>query len=239
MKKRIFLGVLTASLLVLVSGCGTSVIGKEESSRVSIEKDKAKKMELELNVGAGELSVNNGADNWVEGTIEYNDARLKPEVSYQLKGNKGIGVIEQQKKKLDKNIAKVKNKWELNLNNKIPTDLSVNSGATETKLDLEGLNLSGLEVNAGVGNITLDLGGKWKKGFDASMEMGVGKSTIILPTDVGVKIKSFKGMGKAEFVGLISRGNGVYVNEAYEDADVIINIKTELGIGETIFKLEK
>jgi len=110
--------------------------------------------------------------------------------------------------------------------------------ASKTKLDLKGINLSGLDVSAGVGDITIDLSGKWKKSFNASLKMGVGKSTIILPADVGVKIDSSKGIGKAEFVDFISKGNGIYVNEAYEKADVIIKLKTEMGIGEAIFKLE-
>jgi hypothetical protein len=58
-------------------------------------------------------------------------------------------------------------------------------------------------------------------------------------TEVGVKIESTKGLGKADFDGLISKGNGVYVNEAYEDAVVIINLKTDLGVGAVTFKLEK
>ena len=105
-------------------------------------------------------------------------------------------------------------------------------------MDLKGLNLSTLEVNAGVGDMTIDLGGKWEKSFDASLEMGVGKSTIILPKEVGVKIISSKGIGNTNFVGFISEGDGIYVNEAYKDADVIINLTTELGIGEVNFQME-
>jgi hypothetical protein len=75
--------------------------------------------------------------------------------------------------------------------------------------------------------------------FDVTLEMGVGSSTIILPSEVGVKIESSKGLGKVDFDGLISKGNGVYVNEAYENADVIINLKTDLDVGAVTFKLEK
>jgi len=238
MKKKFFLGVMAATMLLLVSGCRTLVNGKLESSKITIEKDKVKELDLELNVGAGELEVNKGTDDWVEGTIEYNHDKLKPEVSYKLKGDKGIGIIEQGNKLNNIKIGNIKNNWKLNLNNEIPIDLSVNTGASQTKLDLKGLNLSGLDVKAGVGDITIDLGGKWKKGFDATLEIGVGKSTIILPKDVGVKIDSSKGIGNTEFVDFISKGNGVYVNEAYEKADVIINLNTEMGIGETIFKLQ-
>lgn len=240
MKKKIMTGVLVAAMLVLVPGCGNLFSGKGESGEVRIEKDKAKELELKLNIGVGELNVNPGADEWVEGTLEFNDDKLKSDVSYKLKGNKGIAVIEQKKDKFAKiKVGKDKNKWNLNLTDEIPIDLRVNSGASDTNLDLKGLKLSGLDVDAGVGNVTIDLGGKWAESFDVTLEMGVGKSTVILPDDVGVKIIASKGIGNANFVGLISKGNGVYVNDAFEDADVIINLETDMGVGETIFKVEK
>lgn len=240
MKKKILASALAVSLLVVISGCGIFANGSEDNGRVTIEKDKAKELQLELNLGAGELNVEIGADEWVEGSINYNQDKLKPEVSYKLKGDKGIGVIEQENKGLlDKiKIGELKNVWNLTLTDDIPLDLRVNSGASDTNLDLKGLNLKELDVNAGVGNITIDLGGKWNESFDAALALGVGQSTIILPKDVGVKIESSKGIGTADFIGFISKGNGVYVNEAYEDADVIINLQTDLGVGEAIFKLE-
>ena len=86
--------------------------------------------------------------------------------------------------------------------------------------------------------MNIDLGGKWEKSFDASFKMGVGNLTIILPKKVGVKIILSKGIGNTNLVGFISEGDGVYVNEAYKDADVIINLNTELGIGEVTFQME-
>lgn len=240
MKKVFYAGVLGLSLMVAVTGCGVFVNGSEENGKITIEKDKVKELQLELNLGAGELNVEKGADEWVEGTINYNVDKLKPEVSYKRKGDKGIAVIEQENKGiLDKiKIGEMKNEWNLSLTDDIPIDLRVNSGASDTNLDLKGLNLKELDVNAGVGDITIDLSGKWVESFDASLALGVGQSTIILPKDVGVKIDSSKGIGTADFVGFISKGNGVYVNEAYEDANVIINLKTDLGVGEAKFKLE-
>ncbi|WP_342429661.1 toast rack family protein [Neobacillus sp. FSL H8-0543] len=238
MKKKHLLGVIAVSFLVLTSGCGlfANGDGKAGTSNITIEKDKAKELKLELNMGVGELTIEKGSAEWVEGTIDYSK-KLKPEVSYKLKGDKGIGVIDQGNGKLDNfNLGEEKNKWSINLNDEIPTDLTVNSGASETNLDLKGLILSGLEVNAGVGDITIDLGGNWTESFDVSLEMGVGKTTVILPKEVGVKIESSKGIGTAEFGDLLSKGDGVYVNEAYEDADVIINLTTDLGIGEVVFK---
>jgi hypothetical protein len=243
MKKRIFLSVLAASLLVLVTGCGKSVFGNEDagdmkSSNIIIKKDKAKELGLELNIGAGELKVQGGSKDWASGSAEYNYDQLKPEVSYDLNGDTGHGIIEQKNIKY-KNLKKLQNKWNLNLTKDIPLDLTVNSGATKTQLNLQGVKLSGLDVNSGVGDVTVDLGGTWYQSFDVLLKMGVGKTTVILPSDVGVKVTSSKGIGKTDFVGLISKGNGIYVNEAYGKSDVTINIQSDLGVGETIFKLER
>ena len=54
-----------------------------------------------------------------------------------------------------------------------------------------------------------------------------------------MKIKSEKGLGTSNVVGFISQGEGVYVNEAYEKADVILTVNTEIGVGDITFKLDK
>lgn len=239
MKRVMTLFILLVSIMIFASGCGIFTNGDRKNSEVTIEKDKVEQLELTLNIGAGNLNVQGGADDWVEGTIEYNKNKLKPDVSYKKRADKGIAVIEQDKGLFNNiNLGEVKNDWDLQLNNDIPMKLEVNSGASDTNLDLEGLNLTSLEVNAGVGDITIDLSGDWNGSFDASLHMGVGESTIILPKEVGVKIKASKGIGSAEFDGFISKGDGVYVNEAYENADVIINLTTEMGVGEANFQLK-
>ena len=60
----------------------------------------------------------------MEGTIEVNHKKLKTDVSYKLKGDKGIGVIKQDDGFFNNmNFDNVKNKWDLKLNNEIPTSL--------------------------------------------------------------------------------------------------------------------
>lgn len=55
---------------------------------------------------------------------------------------------------------------------------------------------------------------------------------------VGVKLTTEKGIGSSNVEGLVSKGNGVYVNEAYDKADVVLEVNSELGIGEITFKLD-
>jgi len=240
MKMKLILGLLIAANLLWITGCSSAVaIGKEKQSEINVKKDKAKQLEVTLNAGVGHLNISGGAGDWVEGEINYNIDDYKPKIKYDRIGNKGKVTIEQSKKNLSGiKMGNIKNTWDLQLTNKIPIELEVNTGASETYLDLQGLQLSALDIHAGVGDITVDLSGKWKESFNVDLDMGVGQSTIILPRNVGVKIKSSKGIGQSNFNGFISEGNGVYVNEAFKDADVKIIVNTDLGIGQANFELE-
>ena len=194
---------------------------------------------MELNLSVGELTLSKGAEDWVEGSIKYGKKKLKPEVIYNRKGNKGEVIIKQ--KSLNSfNNSNVKNEWNLELTDNVPMNLSVDSGVSSTELDLQGLMLEKLDINAGVGDLYVDLGGDaWENSFETNIKTGVGEATVILPSEVGVKIKSEKGLGTSNVVGFISQGEGVYVNEAYEDADVILTVNTEMGVGDITFKLDK
>jgi hypothetical protein len=240
MKQNVLVGLLITANLMWVAGCSSIVHGKDSDSKIHIEKDQASQLDISLNVGAGQLNVSDGANDWVDGEIIYNIEDLKPKVDYKRSGNKGIITIEQSKRNLSgMKIGNFKNEWNLQLSNKVPIELEINTGAAQANLDLQGLLLDELTVNAGVGDVIVDLGGDWQNSFEVDLKMGVGKSTVILPSDIGVRIHMTKGIGKADFTGFIAKGNGVYVNEAYDDADVKMDVNTELGIGNVNFVIDK
>jgi hypothetical protein len=237
MKKMVGFGLAAVSAVLLLSGCNNTIFASDKSDdAIVVKKDKAKELEVVLNFGAGKMKVAGGADEWVSGSAIYEPEEMKPEVSYDLDGKVGKVDIAQPN---EFKIGKMKNEWDLKFTEDVPVDLVVNAGASDTDLDLKGIKLSKLEVNAGVGEITVDLGGDWKESFDARISSGVGKMTVILPKDIGVKIHSDKGIGSASFENLISKGNGVYVNEAYEHAKVQIDLNADIGVGDVTFKMEK
>ena len=239
MKKRLFIGLVIGVIVLFASGCNTVVSGEAKEESVLIKKDKARELDVELNLSVGELTLSKGAEDWVEGSIKYGKKKLKPEVIYNRKGDKGEVIIKQ--KSLNSfNSYNIKNEWNLELTDNVPMNLSVDSGVSSTELDLQGLMLEKLDINAGVGDLYVDLGGDaWENSFETNITTGVGEATVILPSEVGVKIKSEKGLGTSNVVGFISQGEGVYVNEAYEDADVILTVNTEMGVGDITFKLDK
>ncbi|WP_042347143.1 toast rack family protein [Bacillus massiliigorillae] len=239
MRKTLFIG-LICGLLFIAAGCNnlvSGVSGDVQNEPILIKKDRAKELDVELNVGAGELNVSKGAKDWIEGSINYNKDKLKPIVKYDYSNDKGEVVIKQKNLKFPQ-IKNVKNEWNIELSKKIPMKLSVNTGASMAKLDLRDLKLKQLNIQAGVSQLEVDLGGEWKESFTTTIETGVGETTVILPSKVGVKITSQKGIGEINMENFISKGNGVYVNAAYDNADVILNVNMEMGVGSVTFKLD-
>ncbi|WP_214483980.1 LiaF domain-containing protein [Bacillus sp. SM2101] len=222
------------------------------TERFKINKDNAKELEVSLIQGSGDLFVSKGTHNWAEGALEYgyfdkgeNDSLeakyFRPELSFELIGDKGkINIQHDQdafsnSPKVIKNFSlETKNIWDIDLTDEIPISLDIDTGASNTELDLRGLQLKFLGIDSGAGNINLDLSGDWDKSFDVTIDQGVGNTTVYLPTDIGVKISSSIGLGSPKFKGLNSKNNGIYVNEAYDNAEVIINLKANFGIGDKV-----
>jgi predicted membrane protein len=66
--------------------------------------------------------------------------------------------------------------------------------------------------------------------LDARIKAGVGRVTVDLPEDTGVRVETSKGIGKVSLSGLRQKG-GYYVNDAYGKTDVELDIRVEAGIG--------
>lgn len=238
MKKLVGLGVVLGTSVFVLSGCFSFLPSKMQEETILVEKDKAKTLEVAIDLGVGEMNLTGGAKEWVEGKADYNIKKLAPQVNYDVSGDTGEVEIK-HKGSTKLGISNIKNTWDIQLNDDIPMDLTVETGASLANLDLQGLQLEKLDIEAGVGDLTVNLGGDWKKSFNASIETGVGQTTVIVPSKVGVKLTTEKGIGSSNIEGLISKGKGVYVNEAYDKADVVLEIKSEIGLGNITFKLDK
>lgn len=238
MKKLVGLGVVMGTSALVLSGCFSFIPNKMREEAILVEKDKVKALEVDIDLGVGEMNVSSGAKEWVEGNAEYNIKKLAPQVDYDVHGDTGEVEIK-HKGSTRLGLSNIKNTWAIQLNDSIPMDLTVETGASLANLDLQGLQLEKLDIEAGVGDLTVNLGGDWKKSFTTTIETGVGQTTVILPSKVGVRLTTEKGIGSTKVEGLMSKGNGVYVNEAYDKADVVLEVNSELGIGEITFKLDR
>jgi len=104
---------------------------------------------LSIIMGAGELNINSGTEQLIEGEIQYNIANLEPEFS----SSNGEIVLSQNIDSIRSlPIGNPINKWDIRVGNQNPLRLSVSAGAYDGLLDLSGLPISHLEVSDGASN---------------------------------------------------------------------------------------
>ncbi|MBN2001973.1 MAG: DUF4097 family beta strand repeat protein [Anaerolineae bacterium] len=223
----------------------------EESEKVN--REDAKEARVTIKMGAGELKVSGGADDLMEADFTYNVEDWKPVVEYQIKDSEGRLTVRQPD--TDKFSARgdVRYEWDLRFDDKTPLDMHVECGAGNADMDLSTLNvtkldvklgagdaeldlskntsLTRLDVTMGAGKLTIDLTGQWEDDVEVAIQGGVGDITLRLPEDIGVKVKVTKGLGDVDNSGLYER-DGAYVNKAYEDADVRLEITIQAGVGQ-------
>jgi len=202
----------------------------------SIQPENAQSVRTHLVMGAGELNVSGGADALMEADFAYNVADWKPKVDYDVSGDTGELSVKQGSGKGVRLGGDARNEWDLRLNDEVPTDLVVSMGAGESDLDLDSLTLTGLDLQMGAGETTVDLTGDYDRDFDASIQGGVGEATVMLPSEVGVRARAEGGLGKINAVGLEKEGDS-YVNDAYGDSDVTLDVDVQGGIGQINLKV--
>src|SRR5918997_3534653 len=227
---------LMAATTVLAGACGTQRggtqqdVGKMQRESRSIHAQNAQSVRANLKMGAGVLNLTGGADQLMEADFAYNVADWKPKVNYDVSGETGELTVRQGSDGGVRLGGDARNVWDIRFNDQLPTDLVVQMGAGESNLDLDSLTLTGLDLQMGAGKTTVDLTGDYAKGFEATIEGGVGEVTVMLPSEVGVKAKAEGGLGKIDAKGL-KREDEAYVNDAYGDSDVSLNVDVRGGVG--------
>src|SRR5215218_1208391 len=200
--------VMMAATAVLAGACGMQGggaqqdVGKMQEESKYVDLKNADSVRAQLKMGAGELHISGGADQLMEADFSYNVSEWKPKVSYDVSGQKGELLVKQGSANSGDLSGGARNEWDVSLNDELPTDLVVQLGAGESDLDLDSLTLTGVDLQMGAGKTTVDLTGDYAQDFDATIEGGVGKATVLLPSEVGVKAKAEGGLGKINAKGL-------------------------------------
>ena len=231
MKTNFVLITLVLFAALLLAGCGSRArVGELRSESQSVERGDSESVQVQINLGAGDLKVTGGAENLLESDFTYNVARLKPEVDYTggtlvvwQPGAKGLPVL--------RDITDYRNEWGLRLNNEVPMDLSVDVGAGSSDLRLADLSLTGLAITLGAGGSMIDLSGDWARDLDVTIHAGAGDITVRLPRDIGTRVQVDAGVGTIEAPGLEQDGN-IYTNATYGESDMTLHVDIDAGVGQ-------
>ena len=152
---KLFTFIAILALTVLACGISTPeppTPSPEVTDEINVKYPDSKEVNLNLKFGAGELTLNPGADVLVNGTATYNFKELKPEIVEEdgdvivRVGNGNVNIIP--------NLNNLKNEWDLELGSE-PMNLSIDSGAYDGKFEFGGLALTRLDISDGAASVEL------------------------------------------------------------------------------------
>lgn len=220
---------ILAALLLNSCEYRRAEIGPTKDEPVSIDLGDAKTATVQLNMGAGELTLRGGAPKLLQGRFEYNVPSWKPEVRSSISGSTASVSIQQPHGR--GGFGDHRNLWDLELNDNVLLDFGLNCGAGRTRLEMGDLNLQQVNIHFGAGEIDLDLRGKPSHDYDVNVSGGVGHAIVRVPDTVGVRADAHGGLGRISVTGLDNRGDH-YENSQYGHSNVNVRLRVEGGIGE-------
>jgi hypothetical protein len=220
-------------MILGMTGCNISrgpSVGETRTTSKSVPLGHEKSVDVDVNMGAGDLRLAGASYDLMNADFTYNVDAWKPEVIYSGAGGLGTLTIRQPSGRGNYR-GRRRYAWDIRLNNGVPLAVNVNLGAGKANLSLAGLNLRHFNLNVGTGEADIDLDGAWQHDLAASIHGGVGRLTLHLPADVGVRATVQGGLGEVHTNGF-TRKDGAYTNSAYGKSKVSLNIGIQGGMGE-------
>ena len=219
-------------LLLVFAAAGSRRFSRISHSTEAVDAQGAQSVRMDIEMPAGELTVSGGATRLLEGDFNYAESDGQPLISYDHSGTDGNLTLSQPGHSGFNHLVgrNGHSHWTVRLNDDSTRELRVEMGAGQGNLNLSGVHLTKLTVEIGAGEINADLTGDWKQDVDVRIEGGVGSATIRLPRAVGVRVAADGGIGSIDVQGLHSQ-SGYYVNDAYGNSPVTMNVRAEGGIG--------
>ncbi|MCJ7551169.1 MAG: toast rack family protein [Anaerolineae bacterium] len=258
-RRLMMIGLVGAAALVFVGctfssiGIQTAQIGELTRTHTTIELGDADQVRVTIKMGAGELKVDNGADDLMEAEFTYNVPEWEPAVSYDVDEGDGRLIVRQPNTDEFPFNSDIRYEWDLSFADDVPLDMRIECGAGTQDIDLAGLWITDLDIklgagstditlsnnsalqradiDIGAGDTTIDLNGPWSEDAEVDIQGGVGQISVGLPRDVGVRVVVTKGLGDVDASGLYRDGTA-WVNEAYGESDVTLEVSIQAGIGQ-------
>jgi hypothetical protein len=120
--------------------------------------------------------------------------------------------------------------WDLRLNPRLPTSLTVDAGVGESIVDLTGMTLTRLEFDGGVGRAQITLPAEGQ--FNGSIDGGVGTIDLVVPQALGVRLATSRGLGNISVPPNWIRQGDVYTSPGYDTAQHRADLRLDVGVGQ-------
>lgn len=187
---------------------------------------------IDIETGLSQVTIQSATEgrNLVEGTvIPHRNERVR--TRFNQEGDVGYLRIDSQSSGPFSfmGLGSSESRWDLRLHSGIPLQLSVDTGAGNTVLNLARLNLTELRLNAGVGSTTTTLPGRGH--FMVDIDGGVGGITVLIPDTLAAHITVDTGIGSVDVDEAFAHRGDAYVSSDFEAADDQVTLTVNGGVG--------
>jgi len=108
-------------------------------------------------------------------------------------------------------------------------DIDVGAASFEAR-NLGNSNAAAVHVNGGVGSVELDFGGEWSRDMTVDADLALGKLTLHVPRDVGVRVEVQKFLASFDQQGLQKRGDAYY-SDNWDRAKYHLRLRAQTTFG--------
>ena len=221
------------SVLILLGGLvifGYFFRGRSsmEQEQVTIDLQGASQASLRLNHGAGRLMLGSGAG-----------------MGQLLSGSFAGGVKQSTRKNGDRLEARLEARpfifppffgwqgleWNISVSRDIPLTLRLETGASQSELDLRDLKVTDLRVNTGASKTDLTLPANAGM-TTVRVELGAASLDMVVPQGVAARIRAEQGVSAIEVdTARFPYSNGIYESVDYSSAQNKADITIQAGAG--------
>ncbi len=111
-------------------------------------------------------------------------------------------------------------------------ELEVNVGAADfSARQLGNANADQIRIRGGVGSVDLDFSGTWTHDVNVSTRLAVGKLTLRVPAEVGLRVELHRLVAGFQHAGLVKRDDGWY-SPNFDAAPFKLRLKAETLFGQ-------
>jgi len=220
--------ILTIGVLGFLAAAAFGAFGNRnplQTDTVTVTKEAdAKTLALDINTGAGKLTIQGGSEAFITGTHTHRGMTL--EKSSTL--DNGMQRVSLSTEKNWGWIGNHRNDLDLRLANDVTTTLNVDSGAMDMEFDLTTINVTNIDVDTGASDLELILGDIAEK---ATVHVGAGASSIdvSLPKTVGARLIWDAGASSKNLPDFNKLDEKTYETSNYATASKKVDLDFDLG----------
>ena len=116
-------------------------------------------------------------------------------------------------------------------------ELQIENGVGKLNVfNLGNANFSDFKFEGGVGKYVLDFDGTYTRDASADIEIGMGKLTVFLPNDIGVRIEVEKSFLSSLNIDKVYKEDDYYYNDLWNSGKPNLDIQIESGIAKIVIE---